>query len=79
MVHKKDYPGPSRLTRLVQGVWETADLRVQVHANSLCVTVTDLARDPELALSTICPDRPKLGRSHAAVLRQLGQLGGVVR
>ncbi len=55
MVHKRDYPGPSRLVSDGEGTWETADLRVQVHADSLCTTVTDLTRDPELVLTTLCP------------------------
>jgi alpha-glucosidase (family GH31 glycosyl hydrolase) len=55
MVDKRDYPGPSRLTSAGVGAWETSDLRVQVHADRLCVTVTDLTRDPERVLTTACP------------------------
>jgi alpha-glucosidase len=55
MIDKHDYLGPSRFSDDGNGTWETASLRVQVDANELCVTVTDLARQPPLTLTTICP------------------------
>jgi alpha-glucosidase (family GH31 glycosyl hydrolase) len=57
MVDKRDYPGPSRLVSAGIGIWETSDLRVRVHVDTFCVTVTDLTRDPGLILTTACPDR----------------------
>jgi alpha-glucosidase (family GH31 glycosyl hydrolase) len=55
MVAKVDYSGPTRLTDAGIGVVETAVLRVQVDATTLCATVTDTSKDPELLLSTLCP------------------------
>ena len=55
MVSRVDYSGPARLTDGNDGTLETAELRVQVDAANLCVTVTDTSRDPGLVLTTLCP------------------------
>ncbi|MCA9887580.1 MAG: DUF5110 domain-containing protein [Anaerolineae bacterium] len=54
MVAKTDYAGPSSLT-ITDETISTAEMRLHVDLDSLCVTVTDLTRDPELTLTTICP------------------------
>ncbi|OGO15863.1 MAG: hypothetical protein A2Z14_10735, partial [Chloroflexi bacterium RBG_16_48_8] len=55
MVYKKDYEGSSALKRDVKGSFETPDLRIQVDEESLCITATDITREPELKLSQFCP------------------------
>jgi alpha-glucosidase len=55
MIAKVDYAGPPRLSQRDDGSFETAELLVSVDAN-LCLTATDLTRQPPLLLSTICPD-----------------------
>jgi alpha-glucosidase (family GH31 glycosyl hydrolase) len=64
MVHKTDYSGPSSLTNDGHGSLETPDIRVLVDTSSLCVAVTDKAKDPDLVLTTVCPlnlDQPWKG------------------
>ncbi len=55
MVLKTDYPGPSQYSDDGQGTLETAGLLVRVDLQSLCLTVIDTARDPDLVLATLCP------------------------
>lgn len=64
MIHKTDYAGPSSLADDGAGTLETLALKVEVELDSLCVTLTDKAREPDLRLSTICPlnlDQPEKG------------------
>lgn len=53
-VAKTDYPGPSSFTQN-GGILSTPQLRVEVDTASLCATVYDTARTPELLLHTSCP------------------------
>jgi alpha-glucosidase (family GH31 glycosyl hydrolase)/CubicO group peptidase (beta-lactamase class C family) len=55
MIVKKDYAGPTSLERLGAGTFETPNLRIEVDEVSLCVTATDIAREPDLVLSQFCP------------------------
>jgi alpha-glucosidase len=55
MIHRTDYAGPSSLLDDGAGTLETPEVRVQVDPKSLCVTVTDLSKDPALVLTTLCP------------------------
>jgi alpha-glucosidase len=55
MVAKTDYAGPSQFRNDGAGQFETAAARVQVDAASLCLTLTDTARQPAAALTTLCP------------------------
>jgi len=55
MVLKTDYPGPSQFSDDGQGTLRTASLLIHVDLRSLCLTVTDTARDPDLLLTTLCP------------------------
>ena len=55
MIYRVDYPGPSRLVEEKTGRLESPQLRVQVASESLCVTLVDKTRDPELLLATLCP------------------------
>lgn len=54
MVAKTDYSGPSALVVGEHSI-ETPELRLTVDAATLCVTATDIARTPELTLTTVCP------------------------
>lgn len=55
MIARHDYPGPSQLLRSDETTFETAALRVRVDPTTLCLTAIDLARQPELTLTTLCP------------------------
>lgn len=55
MVARTDYPGAARVDLLANNRIETSDMRLQVDAVTLCVTVTDLMREPDLILTTLCP------------------------
>ncbi|HNT23959.1 MAG TPA: glycoside hydrolase family 31 protein [Anaerolineales bacterium] len=55
MVFKTDYIGPSSLVTDEAGVMETSALKVAVDASSLCVSISDTTRQPELLLTTFCP------------------------
>ncbi|WP_119070520.1 TIM-barrel domain-containing protein [Aggregatilinea lenta] len=55
MIAKTDYAGPSSVTEPAPGVIETPELRLEIDADALCVTLTDLTRDPALPLTTVCP------------------------
>ncbi len=57
MVSKTDYRGPSRFTNNGAGMLMTAALRLDVDLKNLCFAVTDTARKPAAALTTICPSR----------------------
>ena len=61
MVAKTDYTGPSEVTIPEPGVLETPDMRLEIDADSLCVTVTDRVADT--TLTTTCPlqDEKSLG------------------
>lgn len=52
-VAKRDYPGPASYSQ-VGGTITTADLQVVVDTASLCATVYDTTRTPDLLLSTTC-------------------------
>jgi alpha-glucosidase (family GH31 glycosyl hydrolase) len=62
MVSKVDYSGPTRPTHGSNGLVETAALRVQVDPVTLCATVTDTSKDPELLLTALCPRWVSAGR-----------------
>lgn len=70
MVSKVDYSGPARLTDASNGVVETSSLRVQVDPASLCATLTDTARDPDLLLTTLCPRWISAGRVGITIQQQ---------
>jgi alpha-glucosidase (family GH31 glycosyl hydrolase) len=70
MVSKVDYSGPTRLTDKGNGLVETAALRVQVDPATLCATVTDTLKDPELLLTTLCPRWVAAGRVGFTVAQQ---------
>jgi alpha-glucosidase len=53
-VAKTDYPGPSTFQQNGNTL-STSDLRVEVNSGTLCSTVYDTARTPELLLHTVCP------------------------
>ncbi|HYU86751.1 MAG TPA: TIM-barrel domain-containing protein, partial [Kribbellaceae bacterium] len=53
-VAKTDYPGPSSLT-VNGGTLTTPGLKVVVDTTTLCASVTDTTRNPELLLTTTCP------------------------
>ncbi len=55
MVARTDYAGPSSLEFPTADEIATPEMRLRVDPASLCVTVTDRARDTELVLTTICP------------------------
>ncbi|WP_207782132.1 TIM-barrel domain-containing protein [Phytoactinopolyspora limicola] len=48
------YPGPSSFSQ-DGSTLATADLRVEVDSSTLCSTVTDTTRTPEVVLHTVCP------------------------
>jgi alpha-glucosidase len=70
MVSKGDYSGPTRLTDGSNGLIETAALRVQVDPASLCATLTDISKDPELLLTTLCPRWVSAGRVGLTIEQQ---------
>lgn len=53
-VDKTDYPGPSTFSQ-TGNVVSTAGMKVSVDATTLCATVHDTTRTPELLLHTQCP------------------------
>ena len=55
MIHKTDYPGPTRVRDNGHGVIETAEMRVTIHANPLSVTVTDMRGRVVRKLATLRP------------------------
>lgn len=55
MVAKTDYAGATSLIVAGDTVIETAQMRVEVDTTSLCLTLTDLTRTPELRLTQACP------------------------
>lgn len=55
MVAKTDYAGPTQFRHDGHGALETVSARVQVDTASLCLTLIDTARQPALALTTLCP------------------------
>lgn len=61
MVAKTDYTGPTRIREVEPNVFETPEVRLTVDSETLCATVEDLAYEPPLTLTTMCPnaaDRP---------------------
>ncbi|MBI5928014.1 MAG: DUF5110 domain-containing protein [Chloroflexi bacterium] len=60
MVAKPDYPGPSQVILPRPYVLETPDLRLKIDPITLCVTITDLTREPDLLLTTVCPASEEL-------------------
>lgn len=62
MVAKTDYAGPSAVTMVSEGVIETPDMRLKIDPETLCLAITDLTRQPEVLLTTLCvaalPDEP---------------------
>lgn len=50
-----DYAGPTAVNVIALNVIETPDMRLEIDEAALCVTVTDITRDPELPLTTVCP------------------------
>ncbi len=55
MVVMVDYKGPETFRDDGQGTLESGEIMVQVDPESLCVTVTDMGREPDLRLTTFCP------------------------
>lgn len=55
MVAKTDYSGPSSINLPSNNVIETPEMRLTIDAAALCITITDLMREPDLTLTTICP------------------------
>jgi len=55
MVARTQFPGPGQFSNDGHGTLATSDLRLEVQADSLCLTVTDTTRQPPLRLSTFCP------------------------
>ncbi|NEE02488.1 DUF5110 domain-containing protein [Phytoactinopolyspora halotolerans] len=53
-VAKTDYPGPDTFQQNGSTL-TTGDLRVEVNSSSLCSTVYDTTRTPEVLLHTVCP------------------------
>lgn len=50
-----DYAGPTAVNVIALNVIETPDMRLEIDEAALCVTITDITRDPELTLTTVCP------------------------
>ncbi|MBZ0282160.1 MAG: glycoside hydrolase family 31, partial [Anaerolineae bacterium] len=71
MVAKTDYSGPSSLNFPSSNVIETPEMRLTIDEATLCVTVTDLTREPDLTLTTICPQDTD-GESAAFTFTQEG-------
>ena len=63
MVLKSDYDGPSQFTSGDRDGFETSNLRVEVDRQSLCATVVDRSRSPELRLARLCFVRHANGSS----------------
>ena len=55
MIAKTDYPGPSTVTAPIPTMIETREMRLEIDPNALCVTITDLTREPDFTLTTLCP------------------------
>lgn len=55
MVAKTDYAGPSEIYFPENNVIETSDLRLDIEIETLCIRVTDINRETDLHLTTICP------------------------
>ncbi|HZU86611.1 MAG TPA: TIM-barrel domain-containing protein, partial [Anaerolineaceae bacterium] len=68
MILKTDYngPGTSKID-VTAGTIETNDLRLEVKDGSLCFTITDLTREPDLLLTRICPKDMKENRKRLEV------------
>ncbi len=61
MVSKTDHPGPTWIRDNDEHGIETTDMRVVVEPHSLAVTVIDKTATREMELTTIRPDRRRLG------------------
>lgn len=55
MIFKTNYSGPTSFSDDGNGNLETNEIKVEVEQTSLCVTLTDKSKAPDLLLSTICP------------------------
>jgi len=55
MIDRLAYAGPTLPVTQEMGRLEGSQVRVQVDSRTLCVTLVDTARAPELLLTTICP------------------------
>jgi alpha-glucosidase (family GH31 glycosyl hydrolase) len=55
MVAKTDYAGPTEFNDDGQGTLTTAVLQLAVDPQTLCSTVTDLAREEPVVLTAVCP------------------------
>ena len=55
MVAKTDYAGPTEFNDDGQGTLTTAVLQLTVDPQTLCSTVTDLAREEPVVLTAVCP------------------------
>jgi len=53
-IAKTNYPGPTSLTQ-AGGVLTTPGIKVDVNQTTLCATVYDTTRTPQLLLNTTCP------------------------
>jgi alpha-glucosidase (family GH31 glycosyl hydrolase) len=67
MIAKNDYSGPETFKDLGKEGFETNDLRLEVQPGTLCFTVTDLTREPDLLLTRICPKDLKENKKVLAV------------
>lgn len=58
MIYKTDYTGPSSWSDTTVGsvrTLQTASIKVEVNTSTLCATVKDKTKVPELTLTTYCP------------------------
>jgi len=61
MVAKTDYSGPEFFESTTEGNLRTLNLAVQVDGN-LCLTATDITRQPPLQLTQLCPNKIERNR-----------------
>lgn len=66
MIAKTDYQGASVVNQPAPNVIETADLQLSI-SDDLCVTITDLTREPALVLTTICPPTDESDQTHQSL------------
>lgn len=57
MVDKTDYTGAESIDFNGRNTIQTQEIKIQVNTDDLCITITDLSKEPDLILTTLCPDR----------------------
>lgn len=72
MVDKTNYTGPTAVNVIALNVIETPEMRLEIDESALCVTVTDISREPELTLTTLCPLATESGESSGLTFTQEG-------